>query len=426
MKRVTGPDIKTQSNRRCNIPTHWSNFILPRFGPGIGRSHFLGGMGRCVDQTAVGSSCCKREIEAAAMKTVEQRHSQGVGVLDVGLEHLERVLERLAHMEETTISFSSSPSLWRPAPCGSSCPQPPTLESPSIAKTTPTPWNPAEASLRSPSPLLASPPCFPHLCFLFAPCPLSVWYEEEGDGVGSESDPPTHGHGGEPGGGQRLRLHRGKNRVETSRGMVAVKRSKWATRRRVRVAAVEGKARKFASVWKSFTSVLVIGAEAVKRVESCKGSQVLIKKIQIRKYTIPPMPAGDERGHRCPARRRTAPLAASAASSPRSAPPVPGPSPSRPASPPPSPTSSSRTMAASRSSPPRPPSAGGAPPPPWLLLRRPPVVPPPRRHRPRRPPLHLPRWPLPQDALPLRPSARTRRRIAYPGVQDADREKRRG
>jgi hypothetical protein len=139
-------------------------------------------------------------------------------VLDVGLEHLERVLERLAHMEETTISFSSSSSPWRPALCGSSCPQPPTPESPSIAKTTPTPWNPAEASLHSPSPLLALPPCFPHLCFLFAPCPLFVLYEEEGDGVGSESDPPTRGHGGEPGGGQRLRLRRGKNRVATRGG----------------------------------------------------------------------------------------------------------------------------------------------------------------------------------------------------------------
>jgi hypothetical protein len=69
--------------------------------------------------------------------------------------------------------------------------------------------------------------------------------------VGSESDPPTRGHGGDPGGGQRLRLRRGKNSVETSRGMVAVKRSKWATGRRVRVAAVEGKARKFTFVWKS-------------------------------------------------------------------------------------------------------------------------------------------------------------------------------
>jgi hypothetical protein len=89
MKRVTRLDIRTQSNHRCNIPTHWSNFILPWFGPRIGRSHSLGDMGRFVDQTAVGSSCCKREIEAAAMKTGEQRHSQGVGVLDDGLEHLE-------------------------------------------------------------------------------------------------------------------------------------------------------------------------------------------------------------------------------------------------------------------------------------------------------------------------------------------------
>ena len=50
-------------------------------------------------------SKCEREIGPAVMETDPAkgggegigRHSQGVCVLDVGLEHLERVPERLAH-----------------------------------------------------------------------------------------------------------------------------------------------------------------------------------------------------------------------------------------------------------------------------------------------------------------------------------------